>query len=413
MRIKLKLRMGKKKTEATEDEVKPFVESSLQNITNAMIHENEGVQWIAISPDPKTETVSVTPMDTGIYGGRGGLALLFERASRIFNSTQYLDIARASFYQEIQALQRGEYPLLTPSGMLHLSGLMLGFWKIGSHDGHGDLRDHAMTLISELGPRSIERDFSYDVIAGSAGMILVLDHIAMEESNPIITERIESLARHLVAKAGTEHGGPSWGSASGPALAGFSHGMCGIGLALLHAYRHTGIDEFRDVALGAFACEDRLRSDTYGNWADLRVAAQKGIDFNSPGQFQMQAWCHGLPGIMLGRAAALQIEDSPIIRDGYDFARANWKDMQLQRHHLCCGSSGISEIQRTTGVLMQDDDLIEASKQTLMYCLGAIKDGDATFTGEGMMQGSAGPAWAAMGTLDPENARSHIMLCKP
>ena len=408
-------------TESTEDaeqhplsdaEIKSFVKSGLDALTSTMVEDDKSIQWIDLSSDSLTETARVSPMDSGIYSGRGGIACLFERAARVFSNPQYLEIARKCLNYEIRSVQRASNPMLAPSGMLTTPGIMLGFWRIGGHEGHGDLRDLTQKMISEFGQRAIDRDTTYDILAGSAGMILVLARIHDEEPLPGITDLVTKLGEHLLANSCDDHGGPSWKSTGSQALCGHSHGICGIALGLLHAYRLTGRADFKETALAAIECEHRMRSDEFGNWPDLRgVAIGQELDKSI---YLMHAWCHGLPGIGLNRAACLQIEDSPTIRDDYEFCLANRIKEHYQRNHLCCGSSGFSEIRRSIGVLMNNENETAHARRILETCIHVLQNSDDTgLVGEGLMQGSSGVTWTALATIDSSDPNSHLMLAMP
>ena len=401
---------------ASDAELPIFAKSILDELIASSIENDTSVQWIDLSSNPVTETLSVTPMDAGLYSGRAGIALLFERASRFYDSPRYLEIARKSFYFEIKTIKDGNFPILSPSGMLATGGMLSALWKIGCNEGQEDCHEVFDKLLLEIGPRVIARDETFDVISGSAGLILILSRINDAYDNPEISKCIESLGQNLLDNSCKDHGGPSWNNGgSTVALAGFSHGMAGIALALLHAYKCTGRSDFKDTAVAAIKCEDGLRSEEWKNWADLRQSPR--INFDKQNQFRMLAWCHGLPGIMLGRAASLQIEDSPIIREGYEFARNNFNfSRKTDRNHLCCGSSGIAEIARTVGILMNDQEMKDYSRMEISHFINAMNSREFENNGcigMGMMQGITGPAWAALAAIDNSDPASHLMLATP
>jgi type 2 lantibiotic biosynthesis protein LanM len=400
----------------SDAEIGSFAKSGLDLLTNAMLADGESAQWIDLSSDPVTETVKVSPMDSGIYSGRGGLAILYERAARVFNNPQYLEFARSALHYEIRSIQRDSNPILAPSGMLTTPGLLLGFWRVGANEGHGDLRDLTRKMVKAIGPRAINRDTAYDIIAGSAGMILVLARIHDEEPNPDIKDLITKLGEHLLANRCDDHGGPSWKSGVSQALCGHSHGMAGIALGLLHAYRLTGRADFRETALATIECEDQLRKDEFGNWPDLR-GTNPG-DTITETNYRMHAWCHGLPGITLSRAACLQIEDSPTIRGDYEFCLAHTQETTYTRNHLCCGSSGHAEIHRSVGLLMNSEEQAARSRRILETCVqilqkNGLESSDSGLMGNGLLQGMAGPIWAALAAIDTTDPDSHLLLAMP
>src|SRR5262249_36095876 len=86
--------------------------------------------------------------------------------------------------------------------------------------------------------------------------------------------------------------------ASAP-LTGFSHGAAGVAWALTELGAVSGEERFLRAALAGIAYERSLFLPEVGNWPDLRLDFSHDADARSiPCGL---AWCHGAPGIALGR----------------------------------------------------------------------------------------------------------------
>ena len=127
-------------------------------------------------------------------------------------------------------------------------------------------------------------------------------------------------------------------------LAGFSHGAAGIAYALNRLAEVTNCGDFRAAAAEACAYEAALFSKEKGNWPDLRFpATELGYCFQS-------TWCHGAPGIGLGRAGTYQVADGDQTRTEIEQAMAATIREGFGRlDHPCCGNLGRADVLLTAG----------------------------------------------------------------
>jgi lantibiotic modifying enzyme len=98
-------------------------------------------------------------------------------------------------------------------------------------------------------------------------------------------------------------------------LCGYGHGAGGIGCALLELWSRTQAKEFRTAALESFRYERSHFSPEHHNWPDLRNMTGYGVPDGQA--VYAVAWCHGGPGIGLGRLRAHKLlpKDSAILGD--------------------------------------------------------------------------------------------------
>lgn len=155
------------------------------------------------------------------------------------------------------------------------------------------------TCLTELQERVSQCDYSdYDFMSGAAGILTVLatlrdsSIVSINSLSPLVENCFSILERtaSTLSVGGddvlvwrTEEFDDLW-------LGGFSHGVAGV------AY---GASLWRDMGLGTLAdkawrAQMTLFSPSNGGWLDLRPEAMRP----TPSE-HMQAWCHGMDGILL------------------------------------------------------------------------------------------------------------------
>ena len=95
---------------------------------------------------------------------------------------------------------------------------------------------------------------------------------------------------------------------------------------------------FREAAREARLFEASVFDPQTNNWPDFRYpATQNGFQFQC-------SWCHGAPGIALGRLGALDLSDDDGVRFDIDRAlRTTMAHAAGDPDHLCCGNMGRAE----------------------------------------------------------------------
>ena len=157
------------------------------------------------------------------------------------------------------------------------------------------LRDDAYRLAELVTDELIAADKRLDVIGGSAGAILCLLRLYRDGQSEAVLRRAVKCGEHLLAQRRLgEPGRRSWvgqGLGSRP-LNGMSHGAAGFAYALASLSAATGREDFAAAAHECVDFENSSFSPQRGNWPDLRVEG---------GEAWPCQWCHGAPGIGLGR----------------------------------------------------------------------------------------------------------------
>jgi type 2 lantibiotic biosynthesis protein LanM len=213
----------------------------------------------------------------------------------------------------------------------------------------------AEALVALL-PTLIAQDDHLDVMGGAAGCIGGL--LALHHRSPSTRTLAVALAcgEHLVARAQPMPHGVGWWNRHIPTtqpMTGFSHGAAGVAWALLELAAAIGDERFRATALEGIAYERSLFSPHEGNWADLRDPAILGRGDDERSGF-MTAWCHGAPGVGLGRLRSLRHLDDTTVRAEIEAALQTTLAHGFGHNHsLCHGDLGNLE------VLLQADETFD------------------------------------------------------
>jgi lantibiotic modifying enzyme len=180
-----------------------------------------------------------------------------------------------------------------------------------------------------------------------------------------------------------------------------SHGAAGFAYALASLSAAAGREDFAAAARECVDFENSSFSPQLGNWPDLRVEG---------GEAWPCQWCHGAPGIGLGRIgmARLRKTNAAVLRDvegAVGGTRAAWPS---SLDTLCCGTLGSVEFLCEAGDLLRRNDLQELAKRELANVLQSAADtGDYRWnSGErrfnlGLFRGMAGVGYTALRQVDP------------
>ncbi len=404
------------RTERPRRPLRELVVDVLDALIERGLDSAEGINWIDMTLDTRLEIAQPSALSTDLYAGRGGLALLFERAYRALGDRRYLEVAAASLRRELAAWttspsMRADWVRRKPDGMGGRSGLMAGWWAVGRHEGHGAYRMAARELAISFSDRAIEADDGYDLIAGSAGSLLLILRQLEEEPIPGAEDVVARMADHLV-RAGDRAHGLGWVAEVGTLpLCGFGHGRAGIALALMEAGRAVHRADLIQVAEEAFEAEHRLRgTEPAQGWPDYRGVKRTT---RSTAPMGSRYWCSGTEGVALSRAAALRISDAAHLQDDLEFALATVRQPPAGRGHLCCGVSGRLLARQSLAHLSAEAPLPAAEfEETISTLLERwLAGGEVDVLGNGLFQGIGGLAWAGLCVLDDDG--SDLMLLRP
>ena len=296
---------------------------------------------------------TLSPLGAGLYDGIDGVVLFLAYLAEATGDSEMRGLADEALRTaledpaaDLRSLGVGAFD--GRCSRLYLLTHLAALWQ------REDLADRARQIVRSLGD-AVASDDAHDVISGAAGALVVLEgawrRLGIDEAR----EQALACGRHLVDSARRMDGGLAWparGDAAPRGMTGFSHGSAGIAWALAYLHRVTGETAFADAARDALVHERRLLDDDQHDGAVRR---------NAMGE--VRAWCHGSPGVGLGRLGCFGLGDDQAVEADL---RAAVKDT-LSRgftdvHCLCHGSLGNLEVVERTAEVLGDRALEEAAR---------------------------------------------------
>lgn len=305
------------------------------------------VNWIGLGYVSEAERFQLQVLGDDLYDGCCGIALFFAALYKVSGTPRYRDLALRALQPLRQRIQHFDsesqqrFARLTGIGGGSGVGSMLyGLAKVSQClTGHSLLPD-AQRLAGWITPELIAADTQLDVINGAAGAILGLLSLYEITGETTALEQAIACGRHVVAHRVSYEGAPkAWATLKERPLTGFSHGAAGIAYALLRLYAASQEQEYADAAREGMAYERQVFSATHANWPDFRGSGQNG-----PPGFVVQ-WCHGAPGIGLGRLGSVGLVDDPELEREIAVALQTTRNVGFTpADHLCCGNLGLAEV---------------------------------------------------------------------
>jgi lantibiotic modifying enzyme len=297
----------------------PFLEAANTigaDLCRDAIWHGERCNWLGDSMEFVLGSWQVVHRSFGpdLYGGTSGIGLFLARlyqatGTDIFRATALGAVEHAlSLWEEQSQATRVAYY----AGSVGIADALV---DIGEALDKPELVTRALsTLSSHLA--SEPGQYMIDVIGGIAGVIPPLLKLQARYSQPHLLDRAIALGERLLVAANRTDRGWSWTTIAptpGNAaldLTGFSHGTAGVVWTLLELHRKTGRRDFLDAAKHGILYEQSWYQPEIENWPDFRGQPAARPD----GSFRYNcalAWCHGAPGIALGRLRAFQITQDP------------------------------------------------------------------------------------------------------
>ena len=360
------------------------------------------------------------PMPIGLYNGLAGTALFFAHLGRLTGGERYERLARLALATVEQRIDGDPGTLVRPGAYGGWGGIVYALTHLGLLWDEPELLDKAEDLVGLLVSR-IDEDDAYDLIAGAAGGAAALLSLHRHRPSASTLRAAALCGEHLLARAIVHERGTAWPPLPGVSelpLTGFSHGTAGIAWALAHLAQATGDERFRSAAEGALKYERSWFAPDVGSWPDLRES--RHIGDTGDGLAFPYAWCHGAPGIGLGRIATLPYLDDPeILGEIRTAARATLAEGFGFNHSLCHGDLGNLELVREAGRVLGDEDLGNKAERIAGRILAQIEqDGPrcgASIQNEipGLLTGLAGIGYGLLRAARPDQVPSVLLLETP
>jgi type 2 lantibiotic biosynthesis protein LanM len=354
------------------------------------------------------------PMPADLYDGLSGIALFLAHLGRLSGEERHELLARRALDTARQ--RHAASPTMLPGAFNGWGGLVYALTHLGVLWAEPALLDEAEELAIQ--GAGIEGDEAFDLIAGSAGAAAALLSLHRHRPTPAVLEAAVRCGERLLAGAVVDGRGTGWPPFEGASrlpITGFSHGTAGIAWALARLAHASGEERFREAARGALRYERSWFNPGRDNWPDLRESHRSG---DAPGF--LYAWCHGAPGIGLGRIGTLPYLDDSAMRDEIRAAaRATLAEGFGGSQCLCHGDLGNLELVREAGRVLADEALTTEADRLAARILARIESGglrcgtSARTESLGLMTGLAGIGYGLLRAAWPERVPSVLLLEVP
>lgn len=381
--------------------------------------DEERVNWVGLNL-LKERHWSLAPTGPDLYDGVYGILLFLSYLGCLTRESSYLRLARQA-YRTLQETD-GQPEMQCMVGAFQGWGAKIytlsHLGQLWAEPALWDEAEQTVPLLAEL----IEQDQTYDIISGTAGCLLALLSLYRVRPAGCVREAALHCGDYLLAKAQPVSGGIAWPTTA-PAhqpLTGFAHGAAGISFSLFELAALSGEERYWQAARAAVGYERRVFSPEQQNWPDFR-----DLRPSEPGQepwtpAYMLAWCHGAPGIALGRLGSLRSLDDPATRQEIAGALATTVARGFgSNHSLCHGDLGNLETLLVASRVLHTPRYTRQLARLTTALLAHIKEqgwlmgiplGIET---PGLMTGLAGIGYELLRLADPERVPSILLLAPP
>ena len=373
----------------------------------------DGLLWL--SGPERPEGMSASPE---LYTGTAGVVLFLVELARVTGDRSWLQEAVYGADWLIAGLPEALDPEPSQAGLYTgVPGIGLAIHQVAkasSDDKYRKGAERCLELVhagAKPAGAGVEWDPGLDVIAGSAGTILYLLHMARELDRPASRELALKAGMRLAELGIPEVGGRKWRMVNDPEskrlMPNFSHGTAGIAYALASLHLETGRPEPLDAAL-AGARYLQAVANTAGDGCLIfhHEPEPDGKDLYYLG------WCHGPAGTVrlfyqLARATKDDAWMGWVRRGTRSIVASGIPDQQTpgfwNNAGQCCGLAGVADLflrlHRATG---EGLDFARQVGETLLAKATPAGDGlkwvhaehrvrpDYVYAQTGYMQGAAG-----------------------
>jgi type 2 lantibiotic biosynthesis protein LanM len=380
------------------------------------LYREQDASWIGLTYAAEGRW-SLAPIGPDLYNGLSGVMLFLAYLGGVTGEARYTALARAALATLRRQLAAEPSSNASIGGFDGLGGIIYALTHVGAvWNDPGALTD-AEALVERI-PALLTQDSTFDILSGAAGciggLLSLYDWTSSERALAVAVQCGDWLLDH----AQPQVRGIGWSdlAMAAPPLAGFSHGAAGIAAALLGLAAASGQARFRTAALDAICYERTLFVPGAENWRDLRLLESGEANASGEGRY-MAAWCHGAPGIGLGRLQALRQLDDAEIRAEIETAVKTTQAVGFGGNHsLCHGELGNLELLLQASLTFEDGALQE---QTYRIAANLLDDIDAhgwqcgvPFGVEtpGLMTGLAGVGYGLLRLAKPHVVPSVLVL---
>ena len=408
------------KKDASREQLLAAAQAVGDRLVELALQEQNDVFWIGLSFDEQKNHWNLSPLGIKLYSGMPGISLFLAYLGAITQQKHYTELAKVTLAKLRYQVNDSKSSLTSVGGFIGWGGIIYTLTNLGVLWNEPSLLLEAESIVSLL-PDLISQDQYFDIIGGVAGCLASLISLyRCRPSQGTLAAAIQC-GEHLIAHAQPMEKGVGWipgvKSLSEKPLPGFSHGSAGIALELLELAALTGEERFRTTALAAIEYERSLFCPQYGTWCDISDFSDVLLAGRYP---SMTAWCHGAPGVGLGRLKCLPYLDSAEIRSEIDIALNSTIEHGFGLNHsLCHGDLGNLELLLQASLVLKDPQwknqldryaaMILSSIEQYGWLCGVPLEVEVP----GLMTGLAGIGYELLRLAEPERIPSVLVLEPP
>lgn len=378
-----------------------------------LAHKNgELVNWMGVTVTPSQQWI-LAPLGTDLYAGIPGVALFLAYLGEITQNLTYTHLAQAAINTLKQNLETYSDTIKFIGGFSGWGGIIYTFTHLGKLWQKPELIADAVSLVAKI-PSLIAQDQQLDIITGAAGCIGSLLSLYQTSPQQLILDVAIQCGEHLITQSqiiNTGITGKSPTSANQP-LTGFSHGGAGFAWALWKLAAITERQEFSAAAIAAINHERSHFDPIAGNWLDLREIQVKNSF--------MTAWCHGAPGIGLGRLSiGGNTPDAIMYKEITTAIQTTIKQGFGDNHCLCHGDLGNMELLLIADANLNHSEITQQTTKIATQIVADIQENNYRcgvplgIETPGLMTGLAGIGYGLLRLADPQRLPSILLLEPP
>ena len=369
--------------------------------------------WVALEPKPEFERYELQPLTDALYGGKVGVAFFFAALHFMTKDKKWRKAAQGALKNLRDQIAQGkaESSIIAAGigGMTGAGGLIYGLCKIGVMLTEPALIEDARKMVIEIKEKQIQKDRAYDVIGGSAGLILGLLALWEVTQEERILHLAERAAEHLCASVQESRRGFSWPNANGVSLLGFSHGVAGIAYALSKISSHVKNPAILKTIKNALKFERSYFCTENKNWPRLHKDQEPLF---------MCSWCHGAIGVGFSRLCMHDRYRDKAFEEEIEIAiEKTLGSVHLPKKlGLCCGALGglefLRSVENKLPHLTQKAKLEEiAATLFAFYKKQALEENaQREVHHPGLLQGASGVGYTLLRLADTTNSLPQVLL---
>ncbi|MBD2387102.1 type 2 lanthipeptide synthetase LanM family protein [Cylindrospermum sp. FACHB-282] len=401
----------------TEDTILQKAINIGREIQQQAVHgTKQDAAWVGMNYKTDLRRFTLIPLENSLYNGNCGIALFLAALANVTNQSEFRELALASISALRQNLsEKDPYfkEVLTRNmgigGVQGLASIVYAWVQIGKLLGEAKLIDDAKEIASWMTVDATAEKQAPGILNGTAGIILSLLALYAVTKEPKTLVQATTWGQHLLdLRVNTDIGEQVWmNSHEEPEpLIGFSEGVAGIAYALLRLYAATQNSIFLSAAQEAISYEQKYLTSK-GNLPASDI-------FSS-----INSWCHGFPGITLGRLGGLNTLDTNEIRQEIEANLSEILKSQLEPlDNLSCGNFGHLEVLLIASEQLNRPELLETASQKIALALHRsqqlgtfqlLPNLSPEIDNPGFCQGTAGIGYELLRLLYPQRLPSVLL----